>query len=289
MHSHLLHNGEIRGTGEALIAPGQVGFMNGWGVFSTIRVKSGVLFAYARHYERMRRDAIRMHVPFTVSADELERQLQSLVEANQAQNSTLRVVVVRNHGGLFDSPAISRDSDIVAFTADTNNWGQGARLAYVPNGRHGACTFAGAKITAWAQNLTWNEEAHERGLDEVILLNEHGQVSECTSANVFVVHGNEVWTPTLAMSGCLPGVTRALLLEEIKVPGLSICERDFFPKDLESADQVFITSTTRDLMPVLSVEGRDLAQSPVMGRLSGAFSAYLNDYVVSHAPEVAPR
>jgi branched-chain amino acid aminotransferase len=290
MHTHLLHNGEIRGTGEALIAPGQVGFINGWGVFSTIRVASGVLFAYARHYERMRRDAIRMHVPFTISADELERQLQRLVEANQAQNATLRVVVMRNHGGLFDSPVISRDSDLVAFTADINKWEPSAKLMYVPHGRYGACTFAGTKVTSWVQNLTWNEEAHERGFDEVILLNEHGQVSECTSANIFVIRSSEAWTPTLSASGCLPGVTRALLLEEIKVPGLTIRERDFLPADLESADQVFITSTTRNLMPVQSVDGRDLAQnSVVMGSLSGAFNAFVNAYVARHSHEVATR
>ncbi len=176
MHSYLLHNGKIRGTGEALLSPGQVGFMNGWGIFSTIRVKSGVLFAFGRHYERMRRDAERMHVQFEITPDELERQLLKLVEANHAQNATLRVVVVRNHGGLFEGPGLSRSSDIVAFTADLNKWGPGASLMYVPHGRYGANTFAGAKITSWAQNLTWNEEAHQRGFDEVILLNEHGQV-----------------------------------------------------------------------------------------------------------------
>jgi branched-chain amino acid aminotransferase len=290
MHNHLLHNGEIRGTGEALIAPGQVGFMNGWGVFSTIRVASGVLFAFARHYERMRRDAIRMRVPMTISAEELERQLLSLVEANQAHNATLRVVVMRNHGGLFDSPVISRDSDLVAFTSETTKWDPSARLMYVPHGRFGACPFAGAKVTSWVQNLNWNEEAHEKGFDEAILLNEHGYVSECTSANVFVIQGGEVWTPTLAASGCLPGVTRALLLEEIKVPGLTIRERDFLPADLESADQVFITSTTRNLMPVLSVGGRVLAQNPsVMGSLSTAFGAFVNSYVARHTPQVAAR
>ncbi len=290
MHSCLLHNGEIRGTSETLVAPGQVGFMNGWGIFSTIRVKSGVLFALARHYRRMRHDAERLHVPFEISEDELERQLLRLVEANQAQNATLRVVVVRNHGGLFEGPALSRASDVIAFTADLSQWGPGANLMYVPHGRHAASAFAGAKVTSWAQNLTWNEEAHQRGLDEVILLNEHGQVSECTSANIFVIRGNEVWTPTLEGSGCLPGVTRAILLEEIEVPGVSIRERDFLPQDLESADQVFMTSTTRDLMPVLSVEGRALGQNPVaLERLSAAFQAFLNAYVASRAPEVASR
>jgi branched-chain amino acid aminotransferase len=202
----------------------------------------------------------------------------------------LRVAVVRNHGGLFEAPGLPLTADIIAFTADSTPWGAGAHLMYIPHGRHAACSFAGAKITSWAQNLTWNEEAHQRGFDEVVLLNENGQVSECTSANIFAVRGSEVWTPTLTGSGCLPGVTRAILLEEIKVPGLSIVERDFLPADLESADQAFITSTTRDLMPVLSVDRRPLTQNPeVLGRLSSAFQKFLESYVASHSREVVTQ
>src|SRR5208283_2384444 len=108
MHSHLLHNGEIHGTDEKLVSPGQVGFMNGWGVFSTIRVYDGVLFAYQRHYERMKRDAVRMRVPLDIRANDLEEMLLRLVEANYAANATLRVAIVRNKGGLFEGAGIER-------------------------------------------------------------------------------------------------------------------------------------------------------------------------------------
>jgi branched-chain amino acid aminotransferase len=283
MHSHLLHNGEIHGTSEKLLSPGQVGFMNGWGVFSTIRIYDGVLFAYQRHYDRMRRDAVRMRVPFDVGAHDLEQMLLRLAEANDATNATLRVAIVRNKGGLFEGTGIQRNADIVAFTADLNAWGSAVRLAYVPQGRHAACEFAGAKITSWSQNLVWNEEAHDRGFDEVVLLNERGQVSECTSANIFIVRGDHVWTPSVETSGCLAGVTRAVLLEEINIEGLQIEEHDFLPVDLETADQVFMTSTTRDLLPVMKVEGHDLNQSPdVFSRLKNGFLAYQMEYAALH-------
>jgi branched-chain amino acid aminotransferase len=279
MHRRLLHNGSIRDTAEALVSPGQVGFMNGWGVFSTLRVYDGVLFAYPRHYQRMRRDAELMHVPMPLSEPELERALLKLVEANNAQNSTLRVAVVRNHGGPFEGEGIKRDADIVAFTADLKDWGAGVKLYYVANGRHAASPFAGTKVTSWSQNLTWNEEAHDSGFDEVILLNEHGQISECTSANIFAINGEEVWTPPVRSSGCLPGITRAILLEEIRVPGLTLLERDITPEELESADQVFITSTTRNVLPVLEIEGRRLRQSPdALGKLRDAFERYQSEY-----------
>jgi branched-chain amino acid aminotransferase len=225
-----------------------------------------------------------MHVPFALSAEELERQLLKLVEANNAMNATLRVSIVRNRGGLFEGAGIRADADLVAFTADLAQWGDGVKLYYVANARHAASPFSGTKVTSWSHNLTWYEEAHQRGFDEAILLNEHGQVSECTSANIFAAFGREIVTPPLRSSGCLPGVTRALLLEEIQVPTLAICERDLTPEELESADQVFITSTTRNLLPAFEIEGRSLRQSPPqLAALQQAFIAYQDAYAARYS------
>lgn len=290
MHASLLHNGQIYSTSEHLISPGQTGFMNGWGVFSTLRVYDGVLFAFARHYGRMKHDAELLHVPFLFAAGDLQDQLLKLVHANHAVDATLRVSIVRNRGGLFEGTGIRSDVDLVAFTADLAEWGDGVKLYYVPNARHAGSPFAGTKVTSWAQNLTWYEEAHQRGFDEAVLLNEHGQVSECTSANIFAIFGDEVVTPPLSSSGCLPGVTRALLLEEIKVPGLMIRERDLTPKELEDADQVFITSTTRNLLPVFEIEGRALRQSPPpLGALQRAFTQYQETYAARHRAASEPQ
>lgn len=284
MHRFLLHNGELHGTADKLISPGQVGFMNGWGVFSTIRVCEGVLFAFQRHYARLKRDAERMHVPFAYSASELEAHLDPLVKGNSANNSTLRVAVIRNRGGLFEGTQIERDSDLIAFTADLNKWGEGVRLTYVPNGRLGTSPYAGAKITSWVENLVWNETARAQGFDEVVLLNERGEVSECTSANIFAVFGTRVVTPPLETSGCLPGVTRALLLEEVKVPGMTFEEGVLLPSDLVRSDLCFVTSTTRDLLPILEIDHAAMpGDAGLMTRLQQAFAAYRASYVAEHA------
>lgn len=254
--------------------------MNGWGIFSTVRVSQGVLFAFDRHYNRMKRDAERMRVPFELSSAELEKALYSLVQANGAWEATLRVAIVRNRGGIFEASRITRDADLIAFTADLNRWGAGVKLGYVPHGRHGASPFAGRKITSWAQNLTLYEEAHERGFDEVVLLNETGHISECTSANIFAVFGDKVYTPPLETSGCLPGITRALLLEEILVPAITLAEQELSPSDLETADQVFITSTTRDLLPVLELDHEPLHQDrDILNQLQRAFADYRTAFV----------
>jgi branched-chain amino acid aminotransferase len=155
-----------------------------------------------------------------------------------------------------------------------------------PYGRYAQNEFAGAKVLSWAQNLTWYEEAHQRGFDEVVLLNERGEVSECTSANIFAVRGTEIWTPPLA-SGCLPGVTRALLLDEIRLPHIAVLEKTLFPADLESADQVFVTSTTRDFLPASHVEGLKIRnEGSVLDQIGKAFAQYRAEYV-SRTPGVA--
>src|SRR6185369_10070236 len=195
MHRFILHNDELAEASDKLLSPGQIGLLSGWGVFSTIKVIDGVLFAFERHWARMSRDAALMRVPLPPDAGRIESDLLRLVEKNQALLSTLRLNVVRNRGGMFEGPAITRPSDVIAFTADIKQWGDSVKLDYVRQARHAASMFAGTKILAWGMNLTMLEDAQSRGFDEVILLNEHGEVAECTSANIFIAKDGEVWTP----------------------------------------------------------------------------------------------
>lgn len=283
MHRYILHNDSICEASQKLISAGQVGFLNGWGVFSTIRVARGVLFEFERHFARMKRDAHLMRIPFPADLDWLEQRLLRLVERNEANHATLRVAVVRNRGGLFEGPDLERDFDVVAFTTGLNNWGKGVRLGLVPQARHAASRFAGVKFTSWSMNLAFQEEARDRGFDEMVLLNERGEVSECTSANIFIAKGSNVWTSPLD-SGCLPGITRDLLLSEVQVPGIRVDEKTLTLSDLEAADEVFITSTTRDLLSVLSVEGIHIRrQGNCRDALQSAFSQHIEDYVCAHA------
>jgi branched-chain amino acid aminotransferase len=282
VHRFVLHNEEIRDASDNLLAPGQVGLLSGWGVFSTIRVVDGVLFAFERHWARMCKDAAALRVPLPPGPEEVRRKLLELVQANQAFDATLRVVIVRNTGGMWEGPHIDRASDLIALTSPTKEWGTGVRLNYTPHARYAAGEFAGAKILSWAMNLTWVEQAQARGFDETILLNEHGQVAECTSANIFAADGARVWTPPLT-SGCLPGVTRQLLLHEINVAGYTVEEKVLTPADLGQAAEVFITSTTRNLLPAIEIDGRAMPRAgPACAALGAALGAYIDAYVASH-------
>ena len=287
LHRHILHNGDIREASEPILSVGQAGLLSGWGVFTTMRVADGVLFAFERHWVRIQRDAAALHIPIPGDGEQVRRELLELVEANQAFNATLRLAIVRNGPGMWADPSVGRPSDLIALTADSKEWGDGVKLAYVREARHAACIFAGTKILSWAMNLTWLESVQSRGFDEAILLNERGEVAECTSANIFIANGSQVWTPPLD-SGCLPGITREVLLGEIHLPGIAIGEKALMPADVESADEVFITSTTRDLLPVMQIEEKKLGRSErVRQVLQPAFSEFVKRYVAERKEQPA--
>jgi len=227
--------------------------------------------------------------------EQVERDLVHLVEQNEAPNCTMRLVVVRNGGGFWEGPASGRASDTIALTADAKRWGTSVRLGIQPHARYAASDFTHTKALSWAQNMRWAERAQQQGFDEAILLNEFGRVAECTSANVFAVVGHEVATPPVS-EGCLPGITREVLMEEIALvnvgPDLRFTERALTVEDLYQADEVFITSTTRSLLPVTEIEGRTLTPGgDVTERLRRAFQSYVSSDAVrrrSASMPVAP-
>ncbi|HZS51241.1 MAG TPA: aminotransferase class IV [Bryobacterales bacterium] len=273
MHSLVLYNGRIIPATEKVLSPGQVGLLAGWGVFTTLRIYDGVPFEFERHWARMSKDARLLHVPLAADPEQVRRQLCELVRANHAENGAARMCVVRNTGSFWEGPGISTAADVIALTSDLKPWGEAVRLGVVPAARYAASPFSGTKILSWAWNLTWSEEAQQRGFDEALLLNERGEVAECTSANVFAVIDGKICTPPLS-SGCLPGVTRSVLLEEIG----GIEERSLRPEELYDASEVFITSTTRELLAVSEIEGHTISSGPVRGLLQQAFTDYVRQY-----------
>jgi len=277
IHRCYLHNGTIKEATEPGLFPGQLGLLSGWGIFTTLRIVDGVPFAWERHWARMSRDARLLNVEMPKDPVVLEHDLIRLTERNEAPNCTMRVVVVRNSRGFWEGPGTGTASDTIALTASSKDWSNTVRLAIQPNGRFAAGEFTTAKVLSWAHNLRWAERAQEQGFDEVILLNESERVAECTSANLFASFGTKVITPPVS-DGCLPGVTREVLLEEGRKAGLPIAEEHLKLDDLYRADEVFITSTTRGLKPVMEIAGRKLpGKTEVCDRLLAAFNEYLKN------------
>ena len=285
MHAYVLYNDQIVRAADAILRPGQLGLLSGWGVFTTVRIFEGVPFAFARHWQRMERDAALLHIDLRFNDDDVEADLIKLAAANDAPESTLRLCVFRSEGGFWAGPGSGNASDLVAMTNDLQHWKDSVALGVSENARFAASPFAGTKTLSWAHNLTLVEAARAEGFDETILLNERGEAAECTSANLFAVLDGMTYTPPLS-SGPLPGVTRALLLEEIDIAEAPVEERVLTLGDLFDADEVFITSTTRELLPVSRVLDKRIGPGasgpwPVMEKLRGGLREYARAYAAA--------
>ena len=279
MHPNVLYNDRICPADLKVLTPGQIGLLSGWGVFTTLRIYGGIAFAFERHWQRLARDAELLHVELPQAPDVAQTNLLRLIKANDAREASMRLCVVRSQGGYWAGPGSGNASDLIALTNDLQGREPPVALEVARHCRYAAASFTGTKTLSWAWNLTLAETAHRNGYTEVILLNERGEVAECTSANIFAAKDEVTYTPPLS-SGPLPGVTRAIMLEELDPP---VEEKVLRLEDLIEADEVFITSTTRELLPVNRIQDRPIASSdrtswPVMERLQEALSAYIRRY-----------
>jgi branched-chain amino acid aminotransferase len=280
MDSLIYHNDRIIPLAEARLSPGQMGLLMGWGVFTTLRIYKGIPFAFDRHWHRMAHDAERLGIALDYRQEDVRDAIVKLAAANRRPECAARLSFIKNQGGFWADAPGCPPTDLLIFTRELAAWPAANRLLLVPDGIFSHGKLAGAKMLSWVQNAGTLERVHGEGYDDALLLNEKGHLAECTSANVFLVLEREVLTPPLS-SGCLPGITRDTLLEIIPAAGYKLVEKELTPDDLDSADEVFISSTTREVVGVGSIQPKWKYPSPgkVTTKLAGAFQKYVKDHL----------
>ena len=289
IHRYVFHNGHIVPIEEARLSPGQAGLLAGWGLFTTLRIFRGEPFAFERHWRRLEKDAARTRVPFPFNQAEVHGHVRELIRRNEVREGTARIYAIYNQVGFWQSDEKMPETDLLLYTAGLPPHKEPVRLTVAEHGRHAASPLAGVKVTSWLNNVWSLQGAQMKGFDEVILLNERGEVAECTAANIFSVRGATMRTPPLA-SGCLEGVTRGLLLEIAAASSVKAEEAALRIEDFYRADEVFITSTNRNVVGVGEIDGHTFkaVPGPVTRKLERAFSAYMEEYL-ARAGGVASR
>jgi branched-chain amino acid aminotransferase len=279
----IFHNDRIKRLSEAHLSPGQVGLLMGWGVFTTLRIYRGVPFAFERHWARMVRDADRLEIPMPYEQELVRQAVVGLARANRRPEGMARVSFVKNGGGLWAQADNLPPTDLLIFTRALVAWPVAQRLLIQPMGIFSGGRYAGAKMLSWVPHAAVLERAHAEGFDDALLLNEKGQLAECTSANIFLVRNGKVVTPPLS-SGCLAGITREILFEIAPQAGIDLLEGELTLDDLASADEVFISSTTREVAAVgaISPDWKYDAPGRITRSLEESFQAYVESYVGEH-------
>jgi branched-chain amino acid aminotransferase len=265
-------DGALVAVADARISPFDHGLLVGDGVFETIRVYGGRPFAWTRHLDRLVHSAtgLGLEVP---AREELHAAACAVLAANDHDEARLRITVTGGVAPLGSERGADGPTVVVA-SSPLRGWPDAVRVVVVPWVRNDRGATAGLKTTSYAENVRALAFAHERGASEAIFANTRDELCEATGSNVFVVRDGRIATPP-GSSGCLLGVTRALVLELAADAGMAVDERDLPLDALRDADEAFLTSTTREVQPISHVDDRPVPSvpGPVAATLSTAFNA----------------
>jgi branched-chain amino acid aminotransferase len=247
-------NGALLSAGDANVPALDHGVTVGDGVFETLRVYDGQPFAVRRHLDRLERSAKGLGFSLP-QRDLLERALHEVVDASGLSSARVRLTVTTGAGAL-GSGRLDGACTVVAATAPLEPYYAVTDVITVPWVRNERSALAGLKTTSYAENVVALARAHEAGASEALFANTRDELCEGTGTNVFVVLDGHLLTPPLS-SGCLAGITRELVLE------CTDAVEETMPFDvLERVDELFITSSTREVQAVAHVDGRAVPGAP---------------------------
>jgi branched-chain amino acid aminotransferase len=249
----IYHNDRIIDARASHLSPMNAGALYGWGVFTTIRIFNGTVFAFDRHWERLKRHAEQAQMSMPIDLDQASQALLGLIAVNSTRNGRARITVLKSDAGAWKLDR-GRDVEVLIFTtSDRSRAAQDPAITISPYRVLSHGPLAGVKRTAMLENLLALEEARSRGFSEAVMFNERGEIVGATAANLFWTNSDELFTPNLA-TGCIAGIKREIVLDLSRRLNLRIVEGSFPVQRLLDADEVFLTSTARGLTSVANFD-----------------------------------
>ena len=265
-------NGRLTAADEASASAMDRGFLYGDGVFETIRVYAGQPFMLDAHLARMAQGCSVISLP-TPDMEEIKRGVEQVLEANGLSDAYLRITVTRGPTGSLWSDLEHSLPTVVIMSKPfvPTDFGQGMRLVISSFRSDEQNPLAGIKQTGILWKILARAEAKRAGADDALIMDTQGHVSEATSANIFWVRDDTLYTPSLDC-GILPGVTRALIIEIAREQGLAVVDGKFALDELLASDEAFLTSSTSELAPIHSIAERKFKTGrPIMEKLTGLY------------------
>jgi branched-chain amino acid aminotransferase len=265
-------NGRITGEQDAVIPVLDHGFLYGEGVYEVMRTYNRKPFLYGPHMDRMRKSASMINLDFPYSDDDLVSRIRETEEAFYASQGEagrrmemyIRVLVTRGVGPMTYDPASCPVPTLVIIIKPqvdppAEAYSRGVKVILVPVVRnHPFSINPLIKSNNLLNNALASQYAMRNGGFEAIMRNYRSEISECSQSNLFIVKDGKVLTPPID-AGLLAGITRAFVFEVGHACGVSVEERTMNDPDLFSADEMFLTSTTREIVPIVTVDDRTIA------------------------------
>lgn len=289
-------NGRLHRADEPSLSPLNRGFLYGDAVYEVWRTYQGVLFAWEEHWERLSRSAGALHLRLGFGPEDMLGQIQRTAAAFREaagcrDDLYVRLQATRGGGPIGLDIALADRPDYVLLVQRCPELTpaqrqSGLRLSVAGDYRRNPALALNPawKTGNYLNNLLCLREARARGADEVVILNMDGEVAEAAVSNVAFVAGGELVTPPLS-AGILSGVTRRLVLERVAAEaGLGTRERPVLPKELGSFEECLLLSTTKDVVPVASIDGTRfrVGADTATAKLKAAFARYAAAYAAAH-------
>jgi branched-chain amino acid aminotransferase len=273
-------NGEYVDAGKASVSIFDHGFLYGDGVFEGMRVFDGGLFRPMLHMDRIERSARTIGLPMPVDADGLIEIIGEVVRRSELKDAHVRPIIARGFGGpgidpsncpeptlivsAYPFPPFLGDDPIKLFTSAV------VRKAPRSLGAH-------VKSLNYLDAIVAKQQAGDLGMHDAVMLDSLGAVAECTGANLFIIVGDTLVTPTTRAA--LPGITRRTVLEIAAEQGIEAQEREVWPAELHCADGAFVCGSGAGIVPIGSFDGRPVVQPnhPLIARILEAYRARTRD------------
>jgi branched-chain amino acid aminotransferase len=237
------------------------GLLYGDGIFEGIRAYNGRVFKLKEHLDRLFCSAKAILLEIPMSHAQLLKATVETCRKNKLRDGYIRLVVTRGVGTLGLNPRSCKNPSVIIIADKIQVYppalyARGMDIVTVPTVRnlHSALNPA-IKSLNYLNNILAKIEANNAGVEEAVMLNAEGFISECTADNLFIVKNGGLFTPPLS-AGALYGITRQTVIELAQEAGLKVSEPNLTRYDLFNADECFLTGTGAELIPVVKIDGR---------------------------------
>jgi branched-chain amino acid aminotransferase len=272
-------DGEFFDQADAKISVFDHGLLYGDGIFEGIRFYNGRVFRLEAHMERLWESARSICLEIPISREEMDEALLETIRQNGLRDGYVRLIVTRGVGNLGLNPVHCKRASVIIIASTValyseETYRRGLTVVTVATRRMGPATLNPAiKSLNYLNNVLARIEANLSNADEALMLNDAGNIAECTADNVFIVKRGQIMTPPIT-AGALRGITRAVVFEIATELDLAISERELTRHDLFIADEAFLTGTAAEVIPMIKVDGRSIGDGkpgPITLRTIGRF------------------
>jgi branched-chain amino acid aminotransferase group I len=247
----IYYNGRLITADEPAISPFDHSFLYGHGLFETMRVYNGKVFRLTQHLTRLQEAADFLHWPKLPDQEEVGNSIMKVLERNTLTNASVRLTLSRGMGASRPDPGSCGQPSIAVFASPLPPPlpDEGWDIATVTLKRNLSSPLVKIKSANYLDNILAKAEAKSQGAHEALMLNTDGFVAEGSMSNLFLVTQGRLITPD-NNSGILPGITRACIIELAHAAGIPVEERQVKPEELAGADEIFLTSSIMEVIPV---------------------------------------